>query len=610
MCGIIGYWGPKVPKDVILEGLKKLEYRGYDSAGVAVIDGHNGLKLVRSPGKLSRLEETLKGINFEGRMGIGHTRWATHGAPTEANAHPHKVGPVAIVHNGIIENYLSIRERLKAEGADIKSETDSELIAHLINKELKKNDGLLQATLRVIGQLKGAYSILVANEKEPDTIVAFKNGTPMLVGLGADEVFIASDVQALIAHTNRVVYMEDGEIAVTNKSKVDFYSAQGRKINKPVKQILWTSEMAQKGGFEHFMQKEIFEQPRAVIHTMEPHIKRSPDRVELKDLGLSDAELRGITKIHLVACGTSSFAALYGEYLLEKIAKIPCEVDLASEFRYREPILTPDTLVLVISQSGETADTLAAVRQAAKLGAKVMAICNVRDSSIDREANARIYTLAGPEIGVASTKAFTAQMTALALFTLHAARVRGAASVDEIAGYVRDLLALPGKIEICLNHDKWFAQAATTLKSYKGFLYIGRGVNYPIALEGALKLKEISYLHAEGYAAGELKHGPIALVDDKMAVVVLAPQDSVYEKTLSNLQEVKARGGHIISIGTEGDKELAEMSLHFLGIPRASWIVNPILAAIPVQLLSYHVAVSLGCDVDQPRNLAKSVTVE
>jgi glucosamine--fructose-6-phosphate aminotransferase (isomerizing) len=609
MCGIVGYWGPHRPKKIILDGLRRLEYRGYDSTGVAIFDGAH-LKVMRSPGKLTRLEEKIKDIEFSGPTGIGHTRWATHGEPNERNAHPHKVGPIAIVHNGIIENYREIYEQLVKNGVEVKSETDSELIAHLLHEQLHDGKNLLQATLKVIPQLRGAYSILVVNEKEPDTLLAFKNGTPMLVGLGKDEVIIASDVQALIEHTNRVVYLEDGEIVVSAKGKVDFYDYKGVEIKKKVVEVKWNSAMAEKAGFDHFMQKEIFEQPRALRQTIEAHLERNPLRVELKDLGLSDQELLGFNRVQLIACGTSWHAALIAKYLIERVAKLPTEVDIASEFRYRHPVLDPKTLVVTVSQSGETADTLACLRLCKKSGMKVLSLCNVPHSSIDREADGHLYTQAGPEIGVCSTKAFTAQIVALYLLTYQLARLRKSCPESEIQGYLEALLALPSQVEVCLNHDKWFKEAAKSLCEYKGFLYLGRGINFPVALEGALKLKEITYLHAEGYPSGELKHGPIALVDKTMAIIVMAPKDDLYEKNVSNIEEVRARGGQIIAIGSGDDKTLARLSTHYLNVPEASWTTNPVLAAIPVQLLSYHLAVELKRDVDQPRNLAKSVTVE
>ncbi|MBK9294337.1 MAG: glutamine--fructose-6-phosphate transaminase (isomerizing) [Oligoflexia bacterium] len=609
MCGIVGYWGPNEPKKVILSGLRRLEYRGYDSTGVAIFD-QKELKVFRSPGKLVSLEEKIKNNHFSGPAGIGHTRWATHGEPNEKNAHPHKVDSIAIVHNGIIENYVQIRQKLIQEGAKLSSDTDSELVAHLLVKEIKKGSDILKATLNVIPQLHGAYSILVINEKEPDTLLAFKNGTPMLVGLGQKEVVIASDVQAIIEHTNKIVYLEDGEIVLSHKSDAQFFDIKGKKISKDIHEINWTTAMAEKAGFNHFMEKEIYEQPRALGQTMAEHIDHKTKHVVLKNLGLTDAELLNFNRIQLIACGSAWHAALCAKYFLESLAKIPCDIDIASEFRYRSPILEKTTLFVTVSQSGETADTLACLRFAKKAGLKILSICNVQHSSIDREANARIYTNAGPEIGVCSTKAFTAQIVALQLLALHLARVKNTLNGEQISDLVSGLLALPSQVEVCLNHDKWFKDAAQTLAKYKGFLYLGRGALYPIALEGALKLKEITYLHAEGFASGELKHGPIALVDKDMAIIAMCPKDELYEKNISNIEEVRARGGQIIAIGTEADEHLKNLSQYYLAIPKAISMANPILASIPVQLLSYHLACELNRDVDKPRNLAKSVTVE
>lgn len=609
MCGIVGYWGPRQPKKVILDGLRRLEYRGYDSTGVAIFDG-NGLKVIRSPGKLLKLEEKLKDVQFSGRTGIGHTRWATHGEPNEKNAHPHKVGPIAIVHNGIIENYQDIRQRLVSQGVRLSSETDSELIAHLLDEQLKGGATILEATLKVIPQLRGAYSILVANEKDPDSLVAFKNGPPMLAGLNDEEVIIASDVQAIIEYTDKVVYLDDGEIISTHKGKATFYDQSGREIKKKIHRVDWNPAMAEKAGFNHFMQKEIFEQPQALIQTILPHVEHNPKRVVLKDTGFTDDEFRSFERIQLVACGSAWHAAVTAKYSLEKLAHIPTEVEIASEFRYRQPVLSPKTLVVTVSQSGETADTLACLRYCKKMGLKGLSVCNVPHSSIDREADGRIYTRAGPEIGVCSTKAFTAQISALQLLVLHLARLKKTLKDDEIQREVEGLLALPSQVEVCLNHDKWFKEAAHSLLRFKGFLYIGRGLLYPIALEGALKLKEITYLHAEGYPSGELKHGPIALVDKTMAIVAMAPKDDLYEKNVTSIEEVRARGGQIIAIGTGDDKTLQKISLHYLAIPESTPMGNTVLATIPIQLLSYHLAVELGRDLDQPRNLAKSVTVE
>jgi glucosamine--fructose-6-phosphate aminotransferase (isomerizing) len=559
MCGIVGYWGAEKPKDIILEGLKRLEYRGYDSTGVAIFDGPD-LKVFRSPGKLSQLEAKIKNINFSGTTGIGHTRWATHGEPNEVNAHPHKVGPVAIVHNGIIENYREIRERLSKQGAKLVSETDSELVAHLLNDELKRGKTLLQSTMEIIPQLQGAYSILVATESEPDCLVAFKNGPPMLVGLGKGEVIIASDIQAFVNRTNRVVYLDDGEIVYSLKGEVKFFRADGKEIEKKIVEIKWDSARAEKAGFDYFMQKEIFEQPQALRETLDTHLEHNPTKIILKNSGFSDEEFKAFKRIQFIACGTSWHAALVGKYVLEKVARIPVEVDIASEFHYRDPVLDSSTLVITISQSGETADTLSCLRLAKKKGLKTLSICNVPHSSIDREADGRIYTKAGAEIGVCSTKSFTAQLLTINILALHLARIFKTCDEKTLRDYTEALIAIPSQTEVCLDHDKWFKEAAKSLSEFKGFLYLGRGINYPIALEGALKLKEITYLHAEGYPSGELKHGPIALVDKTMAIIAMVPKDDLYEKNISNVQEVRARGGQVISIGTSDDKILKELS--------------------------------------------------
>lgn len=610
MCGIVGYLGPKNPKDVILTGLKALEYRGYDSAGVAIL--HEGkLKRVRAEGKLGNLSAKLDGEPFSGHLGIGHTRWATHGKPSERNAHPHCVGGVSLVHNGIIENYVELREELIKQGAVLESETDSELVAHLIEREMRSTHDLLKAVLNVLPRLEGAYAILTVSEKQPDTMVAFKNGPPLILGVGSDAMYVASDVQALVNYTRKIVYLDDGEIAVIKGASHQVMTADGRPVNKPVVEVNWTAEAASKGGYSHFMLKEIFEQPRAVAQALQPHLNLTNNTVEMSDLGVESTKLfSGVERIFVVACGTSYYAGLVGEYMIERLAQVPVECDIASEFRYRHPVLPKNSLFISISQSGETADTLAAVRLAKQAGVKVLSICNVRNSSIDREADAHVYMNAGAEMGVASTKAFSATLSVLSLLALSIAKAKNLLDGEEEGRYVRELLAAPAQIETVLNLDKFFKEAAGKLKTYKGFLYLGRGVHYPIALEGALKLKELAYMHAEGYAAGEMKHGPLALIDSKMAVVTLVPHDDLYEKTLSNLEEAKARGGQIIAIGTGPNPRLQQISEHYLGLPEVGWFTLPLLEVIPVQLLAFHVACSLGHDVDQPRNLAKSVTVE
>jgi glucosamine--fructose-6-phosphate aminotransferase (isomerizing) len=628
MCGIVGYYGPRNPKDIIISGLKRLEYRGYDSAGVSILD-KGEFKRVRASGKLSELQKKLEGESFDGHLGIGHTRWATHGKPSERNAHPHHVAGVSLVHNGIIENYQEIRERLREDGAAFSSDTDSELVAHLISRKVQETGDLFKAVNLVMPELHGAYSILVVWEKQPDVLVAFKNGPPLLLGIGKDEIIVASDIQAVIDYTKNVVYLEDFEVALIKGKEYQVYSAAGAPIRKEVHVTQWNSEQIEKAGFRHFMLKEIYEQPRAVANAIAPHIDLEKMRVDLRGMGFGttgldaldklnheqDAQasakaLRSVERIFIIACGTSYYAGMVGECLIESLAKIPVEVDIASEFRYREPIIPANSLVMVISQSGETADTLAALRLAKQSGALTMSICNVKRSSIDREAQGHLYMNSGVEIGVASTKAFVSTMALLNLFALYIGRLHEKLSATEERGYIEDVLAVPSQMEAVLSYDKFFSEVSEKFKAFRGLLYMGRGINYPIAMEGALKLKELAYMHAEGYAAGEMKHGPLALIDDRMLIVMVAPSDRHYEKTLSNLEEARARGGKIISVGTGDNADLKEVSDYYLSLPKASWTVNPLLEVIPMQLLAYHVADAMGHDVDQPRNLAKSVTVE
>lgn len=604
MCGIVGYLGEREPKDVILKGLKALEYRGYDSAGVAILD-HGHFRRVRAEGKLSNLEAKLSSEKFNGHLGIGHTRWATHGRPSERNAHPHSVGGLSIVHNGIIENYADLRASLQEQGSIFESETDSELVAHLLAREVLVKNDLLAAVKNVLPMLRGAYSILAVWEEQPDTMVAFKNGPPLVIGLGDREVLVASDIQAIVPYTKRVVYLEDLEIAHVVGAKVHFYTHEGVPVEKSVQTIDWSAEDAQKGGYPHFMLKEIFEQPRAVAAAIQEHIDPSTKTVVWNSDILAWAK-----KVQVVACGTSYYAGMYAKYLIEKWARIPTDVDIASEFRYRDPILSPDTLTLVISQSGETADTLAALRMVRASGGKVLSVCNVRNSSIDREADVRLYMNAGPEVGVASTKAFTSTMALMHIVGLGLAKAQNRLPRELEQAEVEAILSSPSHMEAVLNYSAFFAGAADILKQVKGFLYMGRGAHYPMALEGALKLKELAYMHAEGYAAGEMKHGPLALIDERMVVVMLAPSDSLYEKTVSNLEEAKARGAKIISLGTGHNRKLEVLSDHYLALPEVHESLYPIIEVLPLQLLAYHVAHSLGHDVDQPRNLAKSVTVE
>lgn len=628
MCGIVGYYGPKDPKDVIIAGLKRLEYRGYDSAGVAILN-KGEFKLVRASGKLGELQKKLENEPFDGRLGIGHTRWATHGVPSERNAHPHKVEGVSLVHNGIIENYQEIRKELAAIGTTFSSETDSELVAHLIAREVKSTNDLFKAVQQVLPKLTGAYSILVVWEKQPETMVAFKNGPPLIIGVGEKETVVASDIQAIINYTNRVVYLDDLEIVKVRGTECEIFSADGKPLKKEIHTIQWDAQSVEKAGFKHFMLKEIHEQPRAVANAIAPHVDVEKKAVRLRGVGFTAANfeqlasldeaadyaetekrLREIERVFIVACGTSNYAGMIGKYLIESIAKVPVECDIASEFRYREPVIPAKSLVLVISQSGETADTLAALRLAKQAGALTLSICNVKRSTIDREAQGHLYMNSGTEVGVASTKAFVSTLAVLNLFAIQMGRARNVLSLDGERKFVEALLATPSQMEAVLAYDKFFAEAAEELKQYRGLLYMGRGVSYPIALEGALKLKELAYMHAEGYAAGEMKHGPLALIDERMLIVMVAPKDQHYEKTVSNLEEARARGGKIISVGTGDDANLKAVSQHYLSLPKAEWTVNPLLSVIPMQLLSYHVADVLGHDVDQPRNLAKSVTVE
>ncbi len=612
MCGIVGYLGYQDPKKIIIDGLKRLEYRGYDSAGLAILN-EGKIKTVRAEGKIKALEDKLVNVNFDGHTGIGHTRWATHGAPVERNAHPHRVGDISLVHNGIIENYLEIKKELLARNAVIKSDTDSELVAHLINEEIGRTNNLFEAVQKTLGRLVGAFSIVVLWEKSPDELVAFKDGPPLIVGLGLKENFIVSDVQAALQYTKDFVYLEDREIVHIKNKEVRYFSALGKPIQKKVNHLNWNTEQIEKMGYKHFMLKEIYEQPRAVAAAIQPHLNPDTHLVDIKNLGFKNSNSEvfvGIDRILFVACGTSFYAAMVGEYLIEKLARVPVDVEIASEFRYRKPIIQKNTLVITISQSGETADTLAALRLAKEHGALTLSITNVPHSTIDREADGHLYMNSGVEIGVASTKAFTSTLAVLNVLALQIAKSRNELSSAQENTSVINLLAIPSQLETVLAFDKYFSEAADKLKEFKGFLFLGRGVSYPIALEGALKLKELAYLHAEGYAAGEMKHGPLALIDSNMAIVVVAPTDDLIEKTVSNLQEAKARGGKIISIGTGENESLKSMSEFYLSLPSADWMINPLISTIPLQLMAYHLADNLGLDVDQPRNLAKSVTVE
>lgn len=609
MCGIVGYIGGQQATAIILEGLKKLEYRGYDSAGVATLsNGESATR--RSQGKLVNLENILRDKPLAGTVGIGHTRWATHGRPSEINAHPHKAGPIIVVHNGIIENYLQLKELMKKAGHTFKSETDTEVIAHLIEEAFKTEPVFEKAVRTSLSQLRGAFAVCILNEKDPDCLIAAKFGSPMVVGLGQNEFFVASDIPPILAYTREMVFMEDGELVIFRDGSARFSTIAGATLDKKVRHIDWSPMMAEKGGYRHFMLKEIHEQPRAVRDTIAGRLLEEEGDVYLEDLQFSDRQLAAIKRIVIIACGTSWHAALVGKFYIEGLCRIPVEVDIASEFRYRNPVVDESTLAIVISQSGETADTLAALREAKSRGAMNIAICNVVDSSIARESSGVIYTHAGPEIGVASTKAFVTQLTALYLLTIRLGRANCSIDVAHGQRMIAALKKIPGLLEEALELNEYMEKVAKKYMNARDFLYLGRGKNFPIALEGALKLKEISYIHAEGYPAGEMKHGPIALIDEDVPVVVLVPQGSTYEKTLSNMEEVIARGGRVIAVCSAGDEEMQSRVETAIQIPHLDEYLDPLLLSVPLQLLAYHISVLKGTDVDQPRNLAKSVTVE
>ena len=624
MCGIVGYVGDKPVVPLILEGLQRLEYRGYDSAGIAVGDGSGRIELRRASGKLRNLEQVVRENPLQGTYGIGHTRWATHGRPTEENAHPHRdcKGEVVVVHNGIVENYLTLKRALAEEGHRFVTETDTEIIAHLVEKELAASGSgkglpLEEAVRRAIRQVKGVFAVAIISSKDPNKIVAARNGPPAVIGLGEKEFFVASDIPAILFHTRDMVFLADGDMAVLTPAGARFLDFDGREIRREVQRVTWDPIQAQKGGYKHFMLKEIYEQPQALRDTTLGRVSLETGRVVLDDWDFTEEDFRGFQQIKIVAMGTSYYAGLVGKFLLERLARIPVEVDYGSEFRYRDPIVGPESLTVVITQSGETADTLAAQRESKLKGSKTLAICNVVGSMVTREATGTLYTHAGPEIGVASTKAFTSQMTALFLLALHLAQVRGRVSAEESLSLVQELARLPGRIEAVLSRNAEIEKLARKFFRSRNFLYLGRGIHYPIALEGALKLKELSYIHGEGYPAGEMKHGPIALIDEDMPVVVIATSDQSsetsrlgYEKVLSNIKEVKARSGVVIALVTEGDRDARESADHVLEIPAIGELLSPVLEIVPLQLLAYHIAVRRGCDVDQPRNLAKSVTVE
>ncbi len=609
MCGIVGYIGPRETAKVLIEGLKRLEYRGYDSAGIAVF--HRGkVEIRRKEGKLAKLEELIGKETFDGKVGIGHTRWATHGRPSDENAHPHKAGKVAVVHNGIIENYLPLKEILKSKGHVFASQTDTEIISHLIDEFLQEGHSSLEAVKMALDKIKGSYALGILFEGEEQSLIAARKESPLVIGLGKGEYFVASDIPPVLPYTREFIFMEDGEVALLSSQGVKFFDAKGAEVSKEPKQVNWNPLMAEKGGYKHFMLKEIFEQPRAVIDTIRGRISEEKGDAVLEDVQFDTKFLKKMRRINLIACGTSYHAALVGKFLIEEFCRIPVEADIGSEFRYRNPIIEEDHFLVAISQSGETADTLAALREAKRKGAKSLAVCNVVESSLAREADHVIYTHAGPEIGVASTKAFTTQLVILFLLAVRMGRELGVLSGEQGKTLIEALVRVPHLMEELLKTSDGVAKIAKKYLQARDFLYLGRGINYPIALEGALKLKEISYVHAEGYPAGEMKHGPIALIDREMPVVVLATRNSVYEKVISNIEEVRAREGKIIALASPSDREIAKKVDDVIFIPETHPSLTPILLTLPLQLLAYYMADFKGTDVDQPRNLAKSVTVE
>jgi glucosamine--fructose-6-phosphate aminotransferase (isomerizing) len=617
MCGIVGYIGRQRAVPIILDGLRRLEYRGYDSAGLAVYCGEAELAVRRASGKLRNLEEAIRLDPVDGDYGIGHTRWATHGRPTEENAHPHRdcQGDLVVVHNGIIENYIALKRQLAAEGHIFRTETDTEVIAHLVEKHFRGN--LEEAVRQAVRELSGVFALAVISRSDPHKIVAARSGPPVVIGLGDGEYFVASDVTAILNHTRDVIFLADGDLALLTPEGVRLSDFEGRGVKRPVTHILWDPILAEKGGYKHFMLKEIFEQPRAVRETILGRVGQESGRVFLEEMDILPREFREFRQVKIVACGTSWHAALAGKFMIEKLARLPAEVDYGSEFRYRDPILGPEVLTVLISQSGETADTLAAQREAKQKGSKTLAICNVNGSMVTREAAGTVLTHAGPEIGVASTKAFTSQLAALFLLAMYLGQVREVLDEETSRRLVGEMVRIPGKLEHILSQDAAHEELSRKLFRATDFLFLGRGIHFPIALEGALKLKEISYIHAEGYPAGEMKHGPNALIDGNLPVVVLAAYDPecpdsrvLYEKTLSNIQEVKAREGLVVALANAGDHEVARVADCVLEVPPSLELLLPILEVVPLQLLAYHIAVRRGCDVDQPRNLAKSVTVE
>jgi glucosamine--fructose-6-phosphate aminotransferase (isomerizing) len=617
MCGIVGYVGPKPVVKVIIEGLRKLEYRGYDSAGLAVVRNRQ-VQIRRASGKLGNLVRSLESEPLSGDYGMGHTRWATHGRPTEENAHPHKdcTGRILIVHNGIIENFLELKSKLQNSNHRFSTETDTEVVAHLV-ESMMPGRSFPEAAGAALQQLRGSFAVCLISADSPGIIVAARSGPPLVLGFGNGEFFVASDVPALLEHTRNVYFMQDGEMAVLSPDGIALRDFGGKPLDCTVQEIKWTPEMAEKGGYRHFMLKEIFEQPRGIKDTVAGRISLESQKILLEEAKISDEFVNRIDKIHIVACGTSWHAAHVGKFLIEDLARIPVEVDYGSEFRYRDPLLDRDSLVIAISQSGETADTLAAVREAKGKNARVLSICNVVGSMLSRESDGNLYTRSGPEIGVASTKAFTCQLAVLVLLAAYLGEARRRLAPEQKSALLSGMTQLPDCMERLLAQSPSYEKIAQAICGHNNSLYLGRGIHYPIALEGALKLKEISYVHAEGYPAGEMKHGPNALIDQNLPVVTLAAKDSRnhksvlrYEKMLSNIEEVRAREGIIIAVATEGDSRISEIAEHVIEVPETCDYLLPILMIVPLQLLAYHVAVLRGCDVDQPRNLAKSVTVE
>jgi glucosamine--fructose-6-phosphate aminotransferase (isomerizing) len=612
MCGIVGYIGEKDAVGIIVDGLKRLEYRGYDSAGVAVLrDGT--LHVRRAAGKMKYLEGVLRERPVAGSLGIGHTRWATHGRPSDENAHPHTdcSGRLVVVHNGILENYLELKDQLREAGHTFRSETDTEVLAHLIEHHLTATGRIDRAVKAALSEVRGSYAIAVVCADSPDRIVAAKQGAgSVVVGLGRGEMFVASDIPAILSHTRDVVILEDNEVTVVTAHGVEVTTLDGEPVQREPQKILWDPIMAEKGGYRHFMLKEIYEQPRAITDTFRGRVVPETGNIVLPDVNLDPATVRGIERVVFVACGTAYHAGMLGRIMIERLAGLPAEVDLASEFRYRDAVIGPETLVVAVSQSGETADTIGAVKAAKLKGCPILTITNVVGSALAREATGVLYMHAGPEIGVASTKAFVTMMVSTFLLALWLGRSRGSLTAEDVKKHIRDLVEIPRLVEAVLEQDDRIAALAREVSTASDFLYLGRGVQYPIALEGALKLKEISYIHAEGYAGGEMKHGPIALISDRLPVVTLMPRDQAYDRMLGNLEEVRARDGLIIAVGQPGDKTLEAKAHHVIEVPPAAELLMPILTTIPLQLLAYHVAVRRGCDVDQPRNLAKSVTVE